>query len=145
MRCIMFLILLMPFVAIAEIYKTIDENGRVIFSDKPSETAEIVEIKVNSVEGPATVAEYSLGISTSSKVVMYSTEWCGVCKKAKKYMQTNDIDFKEYDIEKNTNAKRKFKKLGGRGVPLILVGDQRMSGFSVRKLDSMLAKVNKLP
>lgn len=141
----MFLILLTPFVAIAEIYKTIDENGRVIFSDKPSETAEIVEVKVNSVEGPATVAEYSPGISRSSKVVMYSTEWCGVCKKAKKYMQTNDIDFKEYDIEKNTNAKRKFKKLGGRGVPLILVGDQRMSGFSVRKLDSMLAKVNKLP
>ena len=127
----------------AEIYKTVDEKGRVIFTDKPSATAEIVEVKVNSVEGPATVSDYKSILTSSDKVVMYYTEWCGVCTRAKKYMQSNGIRFKEYDIEKNTNAKRKFKKLGGSGVPLILVGNQRMSGFSASKLDAMLAKANK--
>ena len=33
-------------------------------------------------------------------VVMYSSEWCGVCKKAKTYFNANDIPFREYDVEK---------------------------------------------
>ena len=47
---------------------------------------------------------------------------------------------KEYDIEKNTNAQRKFEKLGGQGVPLIVVGKQSMSGFSASRLEEMLVK-----
>ena len=105
--------LFMPSVLAAEIYKTIDENGRVVFSDKPSQSAEIVEVKVNSVEGPATVTDYKSVLSSFNNVVMYSTEWCGVCKRAKKYMQKKGVKFKEYDIEKSSDAKRKFKKLGG--------------------------------
>ena len=139
------LVLLIPNVLAAEIYKTIDENGRVVFSDKPSQSAEIVEVKVNSVEGPATVTDYKSVLSSFNNVVMYSTEWCGVCKRAKKYMQKKGVKFKEYDIEKSSDAKRKFKKLGGSGVPLILVGNQRMSGFSEGKVDAMLAKANNSP
>jgi glutaredoxin len=54
----------------------------------------------------------------------------GVCKRAKRYFKANNIPFVEYDIEKSRKAAREYKKLGGRGVPLILVGKQRMSGFS---------------
>jgi len=132
-------IFLIPNMLCAEIYKSVDENGRVIFTDKPSAKAEQVEVIINSVEGPATVSNVDTGYSGSS-VVMYSTEWCGVCKKAKQYMSDNGIKYKEYDIEKNSNAKRKFKRLGGRGVPLIVVGKQTMSGFSASRLASMLNK-----
>jgi hypothetical protein len=34
------------------------------------------------------------------------------------------------DIEKNRMARKEFDRLSGRGVPLILVGGSRMSGFS---------------
>ena len=71
---------------------------------------------------------------------MYSTSWCGVCKEAKQYMASRGIRYQEYDIEKNSNAKRKFKKLGGRGIPLILVGNQKMRGFSASRLEAMLDK-----
>jgi len=133
------LIILLPCTVYSEIYKSVDENGRVIFTDKPSAKAEQIEVKVNSVEGPATVSSQDTGYSTK-KVVMYSTEWCGVCKKAKDYMQQNSINFKEYNIEKNSNANRKFKSLGGKGVPLIVVGKQTMSGFSASRLESMLSE-----
>lgn len=139
MKLIIIFLFLIPNILSAEIYKTVDENGRVIFTDKPTAKAEQVEVKVNSVEGPATVSSKNTG-SSAKKVVMYSTEWCGVCTKAKAYMQENSISFKEYDIEKNSNANRKFKSLGGKGVPLIVVGGQTMSGFSASKLESMLGR-----
>ncbi|MEM7195663.1 MAG: hypothetical protein AAF402_11980 [Pseudomonadota bacterium] len=38
--------------------------------------------------------------------------------------------FKEYDIEQSTAGKIAFEKTGGRRVPVILVGDRRMNGFT---------------
>ena len=136
----------MPAILVAEIYKTVDENGRVIFTDKPIAHAQEIEVdtKANNVEGLST-SSYSNADEIITKkrakqktVVMYSTSWCGVCKNARSYMQSNGIRFKEYDIEKNTNAHSKYQKLGGKGVPLITVGDNKMSGFSASKLEAML-------
>jgi len=64
------------------------------------------------------------------KVVMYSAEWCGVCKQAKSYFRQNNIRYTNYDIEKNESAKQRYKKMGAKGVPVIIVGKQRMNGFS---------------
>lgn len=61
---------------------------------------------------------------------MYSAAWCGVCKKAKRYFAEQGIDYEEIDVEKSSQGKAAFKKLGGKGVPIILVGDRRMNGFS---------------
>ena len=142
---IFILIFISTFVS-AEIYKTVDENGRVIFTDKPTAKAEQVEVDTNSntADGLSDSA-YSKANDIKSKkpakqksVVMYSTSWCGVCKKASAYMQSNGIQYKEYDIEKSKSAHSKYKKLGGKGVPLIMVGNQKMSGFSASRLESML-------
>ena len=142
------LIIFLPFTVYAEIYKTVDENGRVVFTDKPTAKAEQIEVDAdgNAADGLSDSA-YSKANDIKSKkplkqksVVMYSTTWCGVCKKAKKYMANNGIRYKEYDIEKNSNVHRKFKSLGGNGMPLIVVGKQKMSGFSASRLESMLGR-----
>jgi len=41
----------------AEIYQAVDEYGRVEFADKPSAEVEVVEAKVNSIQGSATVTD----------------------------------------------------------------------------------------
>ncbi len=136
-----------PVLANAEIYKTIDENGRVVFTDKPTASAQEVEVdtNINNADGLSDSAYSKADDIKSNKpaklksAVMYSTSWCGVCKEAKSYMQANGIKFKEYDIEKDKNAYTKYKKLGGRGVPLITVGSQKMSGFSASKLNAMVS------
>ena len=120
----------------AEIYKWIDDNGKVHFSDsKPVEqSTETVKLKINSY----TNVTFELAPVTPSKsgqrkrVIMYSTSWCGYCKKARRYFNAKGIAFKEYDIEKSQSAKKAYDKLGGRGVPVILVGKSRMNGFSER-------------
>ena len=54
-------------------------------------------------------------------------------------MDSEGIAYKEYDVDKSSKGKRDYKKLNGKGVPIILVGDQRMDGFSAQRLQVMLA------
>lgn len=115
----------------AEIHRYVDENGKVHFTDKPPANVEssIVEVKINTYQS-STIVPLTNNSPELQTVIMYSTSWCGNCKKAKKYFKKNRVAFKEYDIEKSKKAKREFDKLGGRGVPVILVGKQRLNGFS---------------
>lgn len=69
------------------------------------------------------------------KVVMFATSWCGYCRRARAHFQKNGILYTEYDIEKNSQAKLEYDRLKGRGVPLIIVGEQVMRGFSVEHFD----------
>lgn len=126
----------------AEIYKWTDQNGKVHYSDQAPKTqkAETIQPKVNSIAKPGN--HYSDGTTTTAvakkqKVIMYSTKWCGYCKKASRYFKQNNIPFKEYDIESNKAAKKRYDALGGSGVPLILVGKKRMQGFSVKRFQSI--------
>ena len=73
------------------------------------------------------------------KVVMYATDWCPYCAKARAYFRTNGIDYIEHDIEKSPAGRAGYQQLGGRGVPLILVGEQRMSGFAEARFDELYA------
>ena len=136
--------IILAFASQAEIHRYVDENGKVHFTDRPPADVKssVVEVKVNVYESPEIVPfvyEPSNENKTTGrrKVVMYSTSWCGYCKKARQYFKANNIKFKEYDIEKSKKAKRDYDKLGGRGVPIILVDKQRMNGFSQPMFESM--------
>lgn len=121
----------------SEIYKWTDSEGRVHFGDVENEryNAEKIDVKVNSYEH---VTYSSLGwkppersSGRSREVEMFSTSWCGYCKKARRYFQSSGIAFVEYDIESDARAKDRYDALGGKGVPLIRVGTKLMNGFSV--------------
>ncbi len=122
----------------AEILKWTDSDGRVHFGDKPPAGAEtsIVEVRINTYESPNIEALQEI-LNPKDKVVMYSADWCGVCKKAKKYFRANNIPFKDYDIDKSSKGKKDYKKLGAKGVPVILVGKKRLNGFSAATFDSI--------
>ena len=135
--------------ATADIYKWTDASGKVHYGDRPeaADDAEKLDIKIKSFEG-VTIRNYSYPSrssksrttstgSQSQKVVMYSTSWCKYCKKAKEHFKKNRIDFVEYDIEKDKKAKREYDRLGGKGVPVILVGNKRMNGFSAEGFDAI--------
>jgi len=125
----------------AEIYKWTDEDGKTHFGDKPPADVEssIIEVKINTYESPDIEAFKNI-FNKSDKVVMYSASWCGVCKKAKTYFKSNNVKYSEYDVETSSKGKRDFKRMGGRGVPIILVGDKRLNGFSKAKFESIYNK-----
>jgi glutaredoxin len=115
----------------AEIYKWIDGDGKVHFGDQPpsAANAERLDLRINTYTSPE---ETDVGndFGAVKKVTMYGASWCAVCKKARKYFRAKGIAFVEYDIEKSSKGKRDFKRLGGKGVPIILVGGKRLNGFS---------------
>jgi glutaredoxin len=120
----------------SEIYRWVDESGETFFSDKPSIThpSEEVKLRINTYEG-VTYDESSFDVG--KKIVMYSTSWCGVCKKARRHFKKKAIDFTEYDVETSAKGKSEYKKLGAKGVPVILIGNQRMNGFSVDSFEKL--------
>lgn len=132
--CLLLAAMLIPLVSFADVYKWVDEKGQVHFGDKKpaSQTADKLDVKVNTY----TQVSYEVYQPVSNEpesvdqVVMYSTSWCGYCKKARQYFAANGIDYIDYDIEQDVAAKKSYDGLGARGVPVILVGNRRMNGFS---------------
>ena len=73
-------------------------------------------------------------------VIMYSAAWCGVCKKAARFLDENKIAYTEKDIEKDPKAanelKAKAQKAGVQvgGVPVFDVGGKILPGFDPNTL-----------
>ena len=75
------------------------------------------------------------------RIVMYSTDWCGYCKKAQEYFENKGVDYEEMNIETDMVAKQHYDILGGSGIPLIYVGFKRIQGFNSRDLDEILEEM----
>lgn len=131
--------------AAAEIYKWMDEQGRVQFGDRPplEKKKDPITLKINTYSAPRivyTAPEPRKKPSRKPKVVMYSAEWCGVCKRATSYFKKNKIRYKEYDIDKSDEGLARYRKLNGRGVPIVMVGKSRMNGFSASYFEQLYNK-----
>ncbi|MFJ5255753.1 glutaredoxin family protein [Pseudomonas sp. NPDC088414] len=64
-----------------------------------------------------------------ARVVLYATDWCAYCKQTKRFLDSKGIPFKEFDIEKDAEARKAYEALGGRGIPLIDVNGTLIRGF----------------
>ncbi|MCK4742974.1 MAG: DUF4124 domain-containing protein [Sulfuriflexus sp.] len=146
---LMMLVLSFPLQGAAEIYTWTDDAGRIHFTDSPPDKAKSKQVKIspiNSYNSPSSesvknILDRSTGvIARKAKVTLYSTTWCGYCKKARRWFRQNKIPFTEYDTEKSARGRRDYKKMNGRGVPIIKVGKKRLNGFSPSSLTRALRK-----
>ncbi len=140
--------------AYAEVYKWVDDQGNIHYSDKKpeNETIEQIKLKVHvpdlthmsdRADNVATVkaSDSAKPYKKQYKVTMYSASWCGYCKKARAYFQENKIRYVEYDIEKNSRAKNRYQQLGGTGVPLLVAKRNKMQGFSAPEFERWYAQL----
>ncbi|MDH4048768.1 MAG: glutaredoxin family protein [Gammaproteobacteria bacterium] len=68
--------------------------------------------------------------ATGNEVVLYSTSWCGYCQKTRELFADNNVPYVERDIEKSEKHHREYRKLGGRGVPVINVNGTVIHGYA---------------
>ncbi len=124
----------------AGIYTWQDEQGRTHFGDRRPARVQASEVKlrINTYTSPE-VRPLSQALSgrDAHKVILYSAQWCGVCTKARRYFDEKNIPYQEYDIEKSQQGRHDFERLQGRGVPIILVGEHRLNGFSPARFASI--------
>ena len=131
---LLILILVLTPLSHAEIYKWVDAEGQVHFGDQQPSSGDVesLALKINTY----TNVTYDTSLFDhrdrfgAKNVVIYSAEWCGVCKRAKRFLRDKSIAFTEYDIDKNEANKKRYRQLGASGVPVIFVGKKRMKGFS---------------
>ncbi len=73
------------------------------------------------------------------RITLYSAPGCGHCRQLKAHLQSLKVAFSEMDVSRNRRAQSDFRRLGARGVPVLLVGDKRLDGYDPRRLDKLLA------
>jgi len=73
------------------------------------------------------------------QAVLYATEWCGYCARTRKFFTERNIPFREYDIEKSSEGHAQYERLGGNGVPVVLIKDKVIHGFDEGALNDALS------
>lgn len=135
----------------AEIYRWVDSEGRVHYSDRePTDTQ--AEVRWVNDEATPAVADAPKPAAAISRIVepqppeapppisafMYSSPKCGWCRKAERYFDARSVPWRSVDITASKQAKREFDDLGGRGTPLIFIEGEKVAGFNEAKLDQIL-------
>ena len=79
-------------------------------------------------------------MNTPQRVVIFTTPTCSWCRRAKQYLSSRGVAFREVDVSRDERAARDLVRMTGQqGVPVILVGNRPVVGFDKAQLDRLLA------
>jgi glutaredoxin 3 len=71
----------------------------------------------------------------ATPIVMYSTSWCPVCRKAKRFLAENGLTYREIDADATPGGWDKIQSLAGRrAVPVIVVDGDVSQGLSPQRI-----------
>lgn len=143
-------------------YQFVDARGRVAFVERLSDVPEAWRDKVGFVEmdsppplSPA-MAERTrdqryaasgglragggsrVAARTPDRVILYSADWCGWCRKAKRHLDGLGIDYEIRDIDIPANLDDLVAKTGQKGIPVLDVGGRIVTGFSPGEYDQLI-------
>ena len=60
-----------------------------------------------------------------SDITMYGAEWCGDCRRSKKFLDGNNVKYNYIDVEADVSASDKVIEINGgmRSIPVIIFPD----------------------
>ena len=146
------------------LYKYTDKNGTVIFTDQPDKIPPEYRDQSQKRDMPKSdykepLPDYSKkpksGISKAMEdvkdkfvanrgqpeVVLYTTSWCGYCKKAREHLNKLGVRYTEKDIERDMQAKRELIGYTGRtAIPFMTIDGNKVHGYNPRKVERLLGK-----
>ncbi len=65
-------------------------------------------------------------------VTLLTTAWCGYCRAARKFLQRNGVQFTELDVETTEEGRVFYDRVGGRGVPVLVIDGHVVHGMDVQ-------------
>ena len=70
---------------------------------------------------------------------MYTTSWCGWCKKTRAWLDQKGIDYENRDVETNAGWAAEMQDLtGSGGVPVIVIDGEVIKGFNQARMEQLL-------
>lgn len=134
-------------------YQFVDSRGSVRFVERMDEVPEQWRANVGFVKMPvppplspgdaARTRRSTMSLAASratppgSEIILYSAEWCGACKKAKRYLARNDVAYDERDVDNPSIADELMRKTGRRSIPVLDVDGRVYTGFSPGAYDDL--------
>jgi glutaredoxin len=75
-------------------------------------------------------------------VILYSTSWCGWCRRTRTLLSRLEVPFVEKDIEASEQARAEHEaKAGpGAGVPVLDIGGKIVRGFNAEAIQSLVGR-----
>lgn len=60
-----------------------------------------------------------------AEIKMYGAEWCGDCRRSKRFLDSNKVPYEYIDVEADTSASDKVIEINGgmRSIPVIVFPD----------------------
>lgn len=115
------------------VYRNVDKNGKVTFSDQPP-TASTQPAAPRT--GASTVATnaglpYELRqVAQRYPVTLYTGEECAPCGAGRSLLITRGIPFDEKTVKSNDDLQALQRLSGKTSLPLLTIGTQQLNGFS---------------
>ncbi|MCL1077112.1 glutaredoxin family protein [Parashewanella spongiae] len=78
---------------------------------------------------------------TEKKVLFYGTNWCKYCQNAREFFKRNKIDYYEYNPEVDDVVMEKYKSLGVKGYPAVIIGNKLILGFNEDEIRRALSEI----
>ena len=75
-------------------------------------------------------------------VVLLSTSSCGYCRKLRNDLAGWGVDYVDIDVESKREGRRAYDLVNGRGVPILLIGDSILHGYSPERSRDLLVAAN---
>ncbi|MEM9556043.1 MAG: glutaredoxin family protein [Acidobacteriota bacterium] len=78
-------------------------------------------------------------VAAEPQVILYTTTWCGYCRKARTLLDELEVDYVEHDIEKDPKAySDKTRKSPSCGVPVTDIAGTVVCGFNEMRLRKLI-------
>jgi glutaredoxin len=82
-----------------------------------------------------------IAVADGVSIILYATSWCGYCKKTRELFRSRGVPFTEFDIERSAAAQAQFEKLGGQGVPVVVINGTVIHGYDRAAMERALAEL----
>jgi glutaredoxin len=154
-RCFGLALALLAGAAAAQpVYKSIGADGRVTYSDHPPAGAR-VEKTLSTAAQPASVlsdkspsyveqlkrlraaAPTPAAAAAGAGTVFYGAAWCSYCTRAKAFLASRNVSYREVDIDTPEGLESFANAGGGKGIPLLIHGERRLQGFSPASYEAL--------
>jgi glutaredoxin len=144
-------------------YQYVDERGRVQFvptleavpsawrdrvgfvemagppPGSPADARRIRDRRTASIRVPPPAGREAPGSAAGdAQVIMYTADWCGVCTRAKRYMDQEGIRYDARDVDDPRWQEEMVEKAGPGGIPVFDVGGEILRGFSPQSLNNLV-------